>query len=314
MNVTTEEGWHTLTDGFKLYTKTWKPASAPPRAILVFVHGFSDHCNTYPAFFNSLADHSIQSFAYDQRGWGRSVTQPSQRGLTGPTALVLDDLTSILRSLLPSPVPLFLMGHSMGGAEVLHYAARGPDDVRRQITGYLLESPWIALHKATQPSRALEVAGKLVAKVFPRLQMVQHVQPQWVSRDEEVVRAYIADELCHDTGTLEGLAGCLARAAELHRGTVAFHEGDGKAEQCRIWLAHGTADRVTSFEASEKFMESLTLRDMEFKVYDGWYHKLHAEPGEDKITFAKDVAQWVLARTAAPAEQRSSDSQAKSKL
>lgn len=24
MNVTTEEGWHTLTDGFKLYTKTWK--------------------------------------------------------------------------------------------------------------------------------------------------------------------------------------------------------------------------------------------------------------------------------------------------
>lgn len=161
----------------------------------------------------------------------------------------------------------------MGGAEVLHYAARGPVNVRRQIAGYLVESPWIALHEATQPSRALEVVGKLVAKALPRLQMVQHVQPQWVSRDEDVVQAYIADELCHDIGTLDGLAGCLARAAELHRGVVTFQEGDGEGGQCRIWLAHGTADRVTSFEASKKFMRGLTLRDKEFKVYNGWYHK-----------------------------------------
>lgn len=165
----------------------------------------------------------------------------------------------------------------MGGAEVLHYAARGPVDVRRQITGYLLESPWIALDKATQPSRALEAVGKLVAKVLPRRQMLQHVQSQWVSRDEEVNQAYIADELCHDIGTLEGLAGCLARAAELHRGVVTFQEGDGEGEQCRIWLAHGTADHVTSFEASEKFMERLTLRDKEFKVYNGWYHKCQSQ-------------------------------------
>jgi len=27
--VTTEEGWHTLDDGSKLYTKTWKVRNAP---------------------------------------------------------------------------------------------------------------------------------------------------------------------------------------------------------------------------------------------------------------------------------------------
>ena len=169
------------------------------------------------------------------------------------------------------------MGRSMGGAEVLHYAARGPVSVRRQIAGFLIESPWIELHKVTQPSWALEVAGKLVARVLPRLQMVQQVQPQWMSRDEEVVQAHIVDELCHNTGTLEGLAGCLARAAELHHGAVVFQEGGGDGERCRIWLAHGTADRVTSFKASEKFMERLTIRDKEFKVYDGWYHKCESQ-------------------------------------
>lgn len=158
----------------------------------------------------------------------------------------------------------------MGGAEVLHYAARGPADVRRQITGYVVESPWIALHPATQPSRALVLAGRLAARVMPRMQMVQKVEPKWVSRDEEVCKAYIADELCHDTGTLEGLAGMLNRAAELDRGEIQLKDGEG---ECRIWLAHGNLDHVTSFDASQRFMQKLEVRDKEFKVYDGWYHK-----------------------------------------
>lgn len=41
---------------------------------------------------------------------------------------------------------------------------------------------------------------------------------------------------------------------------------------------------------------------------------VHAEPGEDKITFANDVASWVLTRTVAAGKHNSSDTQAKSKL
>lgn len=31
--------------------------------------------------------------------------------------------------------------------------------------------------------------------------------------------------------------------------------------------------------------------------YVGWFHKLHAEPGEDKVTFANDIADWIIQRT-----------------
>lgn len=41
---------------------------------------------------------------------------------------------------------------------------------------------------------------------------------------------------------------------------------------------------------------------------------VHVEPGEDKITFANDVASWVLARIFPNGEHNSSDSQARSKL
>ena len=113
--------------------------------------------------------------AFDQRGWGRSVQTTSQKGLTGPTTTVLNDISSVVRSLLATAasmsVPVFLMGHSMGGAEVLQWAARGPSDMRSQIRGYLAESPYLALHPSSQPGRFVTTAGKLAAKLFPKRQM-----------------------------------------------------------------------------------------------------------------------------------------------
>ena len=118
---------------------------------------------------------NIRTHAFDQRGWGRSVQTPSQRGLTGSTMTVLNDLSSIVDSVLSTAasisVPVFLMGHSMGGAEVLQWAARGPFDMRSQIRGYLAESPYLALHPSAQPSRFVAKAGRLAAKVVPRRQM-----------------------------------------------------------------------------------------------------------------------------------------------
>ena len=124
---------------------------------------------------NANTDCDTRTHAFDQRGWGRSVKTPSQRGLTGNTITVLNDLTSVIDLVLSTAasmsVPVFLMGHSMGGAEVLQWAARGPFDMRSQIRGYLAESPYLALHHSAQPSRLVAKAGRLAAKVVPRRQM-----------------------------------------------------------------------------------------------------------------------------------------------
>ncbi|KAL9605823.1 MAG: hypothetical protein Q9179_001009 [Wetmoreana sp. 5 TL-2023] len=277
---TTEEGTHVCSDGTKLYTKTWKPNTSPS-AKLLFIHGFSDHCNAYNDLFPMLAGRNILVHAFDQRGWGRSVTKISERGLTGTTSQVLDDITSVLKSQLPTSVPMFLMGHSMGGGEVLHYAARGPSDIKSQISGYLCESPLIAIHEDTQPSKFIVVAGRLAAKFVPRRQMVQRIERSYLCRDQEMCKSYEADVLCHDTGTLEGLAGMLQRAEELDRGGVSLDN----IENCRLWVGHGTEDRVTSFKATARFMDRLRIKDKTFKVYDGHYHKctsdLHAIESPD---------------------------------
>ena len=257
-------------------------------------------------------------YAFDQRGWGRSVKTPSQRGLTGGTPTILDDITSMLKSLIPlanhEKVPLFLMGHSMGGAEILQYAACGPEDVRAQIRGYLAESPYLTLHPSSQPSRFTVATGKLAARIMPKKQMVQKLESKWQSRDPAVNKEWADDELCHDTGTFEGLEGMIARGNELDKDIVVVRDNAGQGQTVSVWIGHGNGDRVTSYEASKNWFDRLDVKDKEFKTYEGWYHKcmlstqivdpctegllitVHAEPGDDKVIFANDVADWILAR------------------
>ncbi|MCJ1374724.1 hypothetical protein MMC20_005956 [Loxospora ochrophaea] len=306
MAANTEEGELTFDDGQKAYTKTWKP-STEPAAIILFVHGFSDHINNYDDFFPLLTEQNILVHAFDQRGWGRSVQKKSDKGLTGPTSQVLRDISTFISAHLPSAKPVFLMGHSMGGQEVLQFASKGPADIRKQITGYILSAPFIALHPSSVPNRLTVIVGRLAGKVLPKWQLVQKLDPKFLTRDQKVAQGYVDDELVHDTGTLEGLAGMLERAEELDTGKVEVQDGDS----VRIWCGHGNGDRVTSHEASKRFMDRCKVKDKEFKTYEGWYHCLHAEPGGDKETFADDIAKWVLFR-AEP--ENDASKQTKSKL
>lgn len=157
----------------------------------------------------------------------------------------------------------------MGGAQVLQYAAKGPIEVRRQLWGYLAESPFIAFHKDAQPARLTVVAGRLAARVLPKRQLVQKLDASAMSRDPEVCEEYAGDELCHDTGTLEGLAGLLERAEELDKGKVVIEDGEG----VRLWVGHGSGDKVCNYEATRSLVERLPVRDKELRTYDGWYHK-----------------------------------------
>ena len=296
-SIATEEGRLALPDGLKLYTKTWK-ASGPLKARVVFLHGFSDHCDWYPELFPALASKGIKVYSFDQRGWGRSVHEIKQRGDTGGTAQVNDDITSFIQSLPKDEqdAPLFLMGHSMGGGETMAYAATGPKDVVSNIRGFLLESPLIALADKLKPWKATVVLGNLARKIAPRATMVRKLPPETMSRNPAVCEKWSKDELNHDTATLDTLAAITQRSTDLEEGNIVIRDDLGEGGKTRLWVGHGTADGACSFDATKKWYEGLKLEDKEFRIYEGWYHKLHSEPGEDQVTFANDVVKWILDR------------------
>lgn len=117
-----------------------------------------------------------------------------------------------------------------------------------------------------------------------------------MSRDPAVCKKWAEDPLNHDTGTLECLAAMTQRSADLEQGKMVVEEGLGEGGKTRLWLGHGTADTACSFDAAKKLFDSLHIEDKEFRAYEGWYHKLHSEPGQDQVTFSNDVAKWIFDR------------------
>ncbi|OAA64521.1 alpha beta hydrolase fold family [Niveomyces insectorum RCEF 264] len=316
--VTVTEGTFTI-GSQELYTKTWLPDGAPPRAKLIVVHGFSDHIDRYYEFFPTLAARGIAVYGFDQRGWGRSVKKPADRGRTGPTATVLSDIVAFLQPHLDvdgdadgdgaaaaaaAAVPVFVLGHSMGGNEVATLMAAPVGSsletgTVRKVRGWLLEAPFFGFAAGEAPSALKVAAGRLAGRLLPNFQLKNPIPAEYMSRDPAVVADVRQDALCHDTGTLEGLAALLDRVGDL--ASSRCPPGPGVTS---LWLGHGDADPCTSFAASKAWFDTSAARvpDRTFRAYAGWLHQLHAEPVVDRQLFYKEVGDWILARSGEAAE------------
>jgi acylglycerol lipase len=187
-------------------------------------------------------------------------------------------------------IPLFLIGHSMGGGVALTYAYSGAH--REKLAGCVVWSPMIDTAPETRPLSLVVAAGRIAAKVFPGHKLVNKLDGSFMSRDPTVCEEFAKDTLCHDTGTLLGIAEMLDRGKKLMDPEV----GKRFPQELPMLVLHGSGDKITCCKASRKFTENLKVRDKTFKEYEGWYHKLHAEPEEDRIKFANDVVDWVKAR------------------
>lgn len=196
----------------------------------------------------------------------------------------------------PSEVPVFVMGHSMGGGEVLtllstpHYT----DSVVAKVRGWLLEGPFLGFDPRDRPSWLKLHGGKLAGRLLPRVQLVNPIPVEWLTRDTEAQVSIKEDPLCHDTGTLEGLAGFMNRTADLADGRLRLQTDGGRIKS--LWVGHGDHDRTAWFEACKNWFDKYAtgVEDRTFKVYEGWLHQLHAEVGREE--FYHDVRDWILAR------------------
>ncbi|KAL2869020.1 acylglycerol lipase [Aspergillus lucknowensis] len=290
------EGEFRVPDGTLLYQKTWAPYSTPVAKLVLF-HGFSDHIDNYHDFFMRLAPRGILCTGIDQRGWGRSVHSKADRGNTGPTTLILADYASFIEAQLtayPSQL-VFVMGHSMGGGLVATLAStQRYKQLMSTLGGIMLYAPYIALVPDQEPRHATVFLGRLLGKLLPRYQLTQEIKVETLVRDPAVQHSIKNDPLNHDTGTLEMFVDMLDRAAQLSSGRLALKDGIKS-----VYVAHGTGDKCTSYDASKRWFDAQTghVLDKRYRTYSEWGHILHLDLPESRQVFADDCAAWILERS-----------------
>lgn len=106
---------------------------------LVLVHGGLDHARNWDWVARSLRER-YHVYALDLRGHGNSAWAPGAMYSLAEHVLDLSALLDIIDDL-----PVRLIGHSLGGGIVLHYAGVYPDRVRKAISieglGFTPEHP-----------------------------------------------------------------------------------------------------------------------------------------------------------------------------
>ena len=270
-------GTLTAADGTELFTRTWQP-DGPVRAAVVVVHGIHEHTGRYAYLASALMRAGIEVHALDLRGHGQSGGERAMVETFEEYVADLDLYLDHVRGVV-GEVPLFLLGHSMGGLVVASYVvAEGTDG----LAGVALFSPM--LEYADQPAWLLKLAP-ILSKWAPRLP-AGRVDLSLLSRDPVVARAYREDPLNH-------LGGGKARlGAEMHRmgqHVLAHPEAfDGP-----LYLVHGTADAITSHEATARFAGEVASDDVTLTLYEGYYHETFREPERDAVLGA--LADWLVA-------------------
>lgn len=118
-------------DGARLSYLRWSP-DGPPRAVAVALHGMNDSYAAFRLAGPWWAEHGVETWAYDQRGFGRS---PGKGVWAGEAAMTDDlrDVVALVRAARPG-VPVIVVGESMGGSvAVAAFASDDPPDADRVL-------------------------------------------------------------------------------------------------------------------------------------------------------------------------------------
>jgi len=262
----------------RLYQQSWTPEK-DVRAGILLVHGLGEHSSRYAHVAEHLTERGFAVHTLDHYGHGKSEGQP---GYVERFSVFLDGVTALLHKVQSEnpEQPLFLVGHSMGGL----IAAAFLLEQQAAFRACVLSGPAI---KSDQAPPAIVVALiRLIAILAPTAPLIQ-LDASGVSRDPDVVKAYMNDPLVHH-GKLS--ARLLSEMSATMKGTLA------KAGDIRIpiLLMHGDADLLTAPSGSVELHAKVGSDDKTLILYPGLFHEIFNEPEQQAVL--AELSSWLEAR------------------
>jgi alpha-beta hydrolase superfamily lysophospholipase len=274
------EGQLPTRDGLKLFTLTSRPDPQAPKAVVVHTHGHGEHLGRYGHVIAALVAAGYAVYSYDVRGHGKSG---GPRGHTPSYDLFLDDLQAVeakARQEHPQ-LPMFLYGHSMGGAITLTYTLKRQPAVK----GVAVSAP--AIRVAYAPPAWKVTLAKVMAGVWPTFTQSTGLQDAVpMSHDKAFLESFPDLNLTHGNMSARLGADFLTTGAYLDTHASEF--------TLPLLLLHGEADNTIAPAGSKDFYAHAASADKTLKLYPGMYHEVHNET--DRAQVLRDLVTWFDAR------------------
>lgn len=267
-------------NGLRLHAHAWVAPS--PMAVIAVVHGIAEHGGRYAWLAQRANARGIGLATVDLRGHGQSPGERSYVERFDDYLLDVDALWARAQELAAGG-PLFLMGHSMGGAIALRWVRQR----RPAMAGLILSSA--ALKIGGDVPRLLIALAPLLSRWLPHMRGTR-LDPSLISRDPAQVAAYVDDPLV-------SLAAPPARTGAELLAVMEANRGAAPGLTLPVYLFHGDADRLTDPDGSREIHAAWGGADKTLRIWPGSRHETLNDLEREAVAAA--LLDWTVARSGA---------------
>lgn len=257
-------------DGIPLYVV--KDTVTRPRAVVVIVHGLCEHQGRYDYVTARLNAQQINVYRFDHRGHGRSGGTKVFYSKWTEISDDIDAIVDLAKEQCPG-LPLFVVGHSMGGYATACYATRFPG----KASGFVLSG---ALTRYNN-----HLMGELPLPL-PADTYVPNALGSGVCSDPAVGEAYAADPYVEKQISV-GLMNSIGDG-------VAFLKEHPADFTDPVLILHGLNDGLVSKQDSLELLNEIAAEDKSLRIYSGMCHEIFNE--FDKDLPIGDMIAWMNQR------------------
>ena len=270
------EGHLTGVRNVELYWQGWRPRGRVTGVVLL-CHGAFEHSGRYKNVVDALAPDGWAVYGLDLRGHGKSHGEKAHVDSFSNWVEDFDRFRREVTGRHPG-LPVFVLGHSLGGQIALAYALDHPQSLR----GLVLSAPYLA---AKQP-RIVQDAGIGAAWLLPRVRVRWLVDLGKISKDREVRRGYEKDPLVYRGGATLAMARIVARQFG------SLIEGSGSLE-IPVLIQYGADDKIAEPDGSRRLFRAYGWDDKKIIVYPELWHEIYNEPEHERQRPLNDLREWL---------------------
>jgi len=270
-----KEGNFKGSGNFNLYWRCWLP-DGQVKAIILVAHGLGEHISRYNNLANNVVPLGYAVYGLDHQGHGKSE---GTRVFVERFQVYLDDLYTLFNMVSkdnPGKKMIFY-GHSMGGLIAVDYAVKHQQD----LAGLVISAP--ALKPGESITAATIAMARILSAITPKLG-VQALDSTYLSHDKTVVEAYDKDPLVYRGKITARLGSELFTAMKAMDSQMQFIT-------LPLLILQGSEDKLVNQDGAKTLYEKAGSKDKTLKIYEGFYHEVHNEPGNARV-FA-DIEAWL---------------------
>ena len=270
--------------GIDVYYLKW--AAETPKAAVVISHGMAEHPERYDDLANYLTANNLTVYAINQVGHGKHAEKLGHMD-NGDFDQCVDNLNELVElAKKETSLPVFLLGHSMGSFISQLYVERYHNLQGLILSGSSASS--LIMKMGATIARVVYAFGKDKSKPSPFMDKMSFgsyngkIKPartkfDWLTHDEAIVDAYIADPLC-------GFVCSKGFFKEMTHGLKIMNNNKEMQKisiELPILIHGGKQDPVSNYgkglvELEKKYKKHL-INDVTLILYDNDRHEIYNE-------------------------------------